>query len=173
MPWLLMDLSSGAMKVRSRMLIRLSCSLACLNRIKNPTPIAAAVAEDAGRIVGKLHSYAWDDAAAVMPPDPYIPEERMAVIDAMAPPTPPSWHIEVMAVLPEYQGRGLGGRFIDIAKSQARAENFDLLSLHVFESNEGAIRLYERCGFRVVARAPIPDGFPMADRGGSILMVFP
>jgi ribosomal protein S18 acetylase RimI-like enzyme len=131
------------------------------------------VAEDAGRIVGKLHSYAWDDSAAVMPPDPYIPKERMAVIDAIAPPTPPSWHIEVMAVLPEYQGRGLGRRFIDIAKSQASARNIDLLSLHVFESNEGAIRLYERCGFRVVDRAPIPDGLPMADRGGSILMVFP
>ncbi len=131
------------------------------------------VAEDAGRIVGKLHSYAWDDTAAVMPPDPNIPDERVAVIDAMAPPTPPSWHIEAMAVLPEYQGRGLGRRFIDIAKSQARAKNFDLLSLHVFENNKGAIRLYDHCGFRVVDRAPIPDGLPMADRGGSLLMVFP
>ena len=131
------------------------------------------VAEDAGRIVGKLHSYAWDDAAAVMPPDPYIPNERMKVIDLMAPPTPPSWHIEAMAVLPEFQGRGLGRRFIDIAKSQAGAKNFDLLSLHVFENNKGAIRFYEQCGFRIVDRAPIPDGLPMADRGGSLLMVFP
>jgi len=131
------------------------------------------VAEDAGRIVGKLHSYAWDDAAAVMPPDPYIPDERMAVIDLMAPPTPLSWHIEVMAVLPDYQGRGLGKRFIDIAKSQARTKNFNLLSLHVFENNKGAIRLYEHCGFKVVGRAPIPDGLPMTDRGGSLLMVFP
>jgi ribosomal protein S18 acetylase RimI-like enzyme len=131
------------------------------------------VAEDAGRIVGKLHSYAWDDAAAVMPSDPCIPDERMAVINAMAPPTPSSWHIEAMAVLPEYQGRGLGRLLIDIAKSQARTNNFDLLSLHVFESNKGAIRLYEHCGFRAVDRAPIPDGLPMADRGGSLLMVFP
>lgn len=131
------------------------------------------VAEEANQVVGKLHSYAWDEAAAVMPTDPYIPDERMVVIDAMAPPTPSSWHIEAMAILPEYQGRGLGRRFIDIAKSQAHAKNFDLLSLHVFENNKGAIRLYNHCGFRVVDRAPIPDGLPMADRGGSLLMVFP
>ena len=131
------------------------------------------VAEEASRVIGKLHSYAWDDAAAVMPPDPHIPDERMAVIDAMAPPTQSSWHIEAMAVLPECQGRGLGRRFIEIAKSQARAKNFDLLSLHVFENNRGAIRLYENCGFRAVDRAPIPDSLPMADRGGSLLMVFP
>ena len=65
-----------------------------------------------------------------------------------------SWHIEAMAVLPEYQGQGLGKQFIEIAKVQGRDNGFDMLSLHVFEANEGARRLYERCGFKTVCRVP-------------------
>ncbi len=129
------------------------------------------VAEDAGCVVGKLHSYGWDDTATLMPADPYIPSERAAAIEALAPPTPVSWHVEVVAVLPEYQGRGLGQRFIALAKAQARKNGFDTLSLHVFEANEGAIRLYRRCGFTAVDRVPIPDGIPLPHLGGNILMV--
>ncbi len=46
-----------------------------------------------------------------------------------------------MAVLPEYQGQGLSRRFIELAKDQGRDNGFDVLSLHVFEANEGAPRL--------------------------------
>ena len=74
------------------------------------------VAEDAGRVVGKVHTYGCDDIASVMPDDPYIPAERLAIINSAFPPTPVSWHIEAMAVLPEYQGQGLGKQFIEIAK---------------------------------------------------------
>ena len=129
------------------------------------------VAEDAGRVVGKLHSYGWDDTASLMPPDPYIPEERMAAVDDLAPPTPVSWHIEVMAVLPEYQGQGLGKEFIEIAKVQGRDNGFDKLSLHVFEANQGARRLYERCGFKAIDRIPIPDALPLPHLQGNILMI--
>ncbi len=129
------------------------------------------VAEDAGCVVGKVHTYGCDDIANVMPDDPYIPAERLAIINSAFPPTPVSWHIEAMAVLPEYQGQGLGKQFIDIAKVQGRDIGFDKLSLHVFEANEGAKRLYQRCGFEAVDRVPIPDELPLPHLRANILMV--
>ena len=129
------------------------------------------IAEDDGRVVGKLHTYGCDDVASVMPDDPFIPAERLAILNSCFPPTPVSWHIEAMAVLPEYQGQGLGKQFIEIAKDQGRDNGFDMLSLHVFEANEGARRLYQRCGFEEVDRVPIPGEVPLPHLRANILMV--
>jgi ribosomal protein S18 acetylase RimI-like enzyme len=82
-----------------------------------------------------------------------------------------SWHIEAMAVLPEHRGQGLGRRFIELAKGQAGDNGFDALSLHVFEGNEGARRLYQRCGFEILDRVPIPDALGLPHLRGNILMV--
>ena len=114
------------------------------------------VAEEGGIVVGKLHSYAWDEGASLMPPDPYIINERAEIVDALAPPTPYSWHIEAMATLPDYQGRGLGSQFLELAKTQAKRNRFDCVSLHVFEQNTKAVKLYHRFGFHVTQRVPIP-----------------
>jgi GNAT superfamily N-acetyltransferase len=129
------------------------------------------VAENNGRVVGKLLSYGCDDVTSVVPDDPFIPAERLAILNSCFAPTPVSWHIDAMAVLPEYQGRGLGREFIEIAKSQCRHNGFDMLSLHIVESNEGARRLYQRCGFKAADRVPIPDEANLSHLGGNILMV--
>ncbi len=130
------------------------------------------VAEHDGQVVGKLHTYGCDGTAHVMPDDdPFIPAERLAILNAAFPLTPVSWHIEVMAVLPEYQGQGLGRRFIELAKDQGRDNGFDVLSLHVFEVNESARRLYQRCGFKMIDRVPIPDELGLPHLRGNILMV--
>ena len=50
-------------------------------------------------------------------------------------------------VAPEHQGRGIGTRLLDVAKSKN-----DLLRLWVFQVNVSAIRFYEGRGFRVVER---------------------
>ena len=130
------------------------------------------VAEHDGQVVGKLHTYGCDGAASIMPDDdPFLPADRLAILNAAFPPTPVSWHIEAMAVLPEYRGQGLGRRFIELAKEQAGDNGFDVLSLHVFEANEGARRLYQRCGFEILDRVPIPDALGLPHLRGNILMV--
>ncbi len=100
-----------------------------------------------------------------------MPAERLAILNSCAAPTPVSWHIDVVAVFPEYQGQGLGREFIEIAKGKCRHNGFDMLSLHSFEANEGARRLYERCGFKAVDRVAIPDEVNLPHLGGNILMV--
>jgi ribosomal protein S18 acetylase RimI-like enzyme len=53
-----------------------------------------------------------------------------------------------MYVAPEASGQGIGARLMAALLAQARAEGLQSLVLTVTDGNDGAVRLYERCGFR-------------------------
>ncbi len=55
-------------------------------------------------------------------------------------------------ILPEYQGKGLGGAFLDLLKDWAPARGLARLSLEVTDKNPGVIRLYARKGFVPLTR---------------------
>lgn len=65
---------------------------------------------------------------------------------------PPGW-VEISAVCtdPAHQGKGLGGRLVKAVAAGIRAEGA-VPFLHVSETNENAIRLYEKLGFRIRIR---------------------
>lgn len=65
---------------------------------------------------------------------------------------PPGW-MEISAVCtdPNYQGRGFGGRLVNTVAAGIRSYG-EIPFLHVSESNETAIRLYEKLGFRTRMR---------------------
>lgn len=62
---------------------------------------------------------------------------------------PPGW-VEISAVCTDaaHQGKGLGGRLVKAVAAGIRAEGA-IPFLHVSETNERAIRLYEKLGFRI------------------------
>ena len=66
---------------------------------------------------------------------------------------PVGW-IEISAVCtdPNFQGRGFGARLVNAVAAGIRAEG-EVPFLHVSESNENAIRLYEKLGFRTRIRS--------------------
>jgi ribosomal protein S18 acetylase RimI-like enzyme len=82
-----------------------------------------------------------------------------------------SYYICGMALFPEYRGRGIGSRLLALAEDHARAKGYDKLSLLVFEQNEAAKRLYERNGYREVARAPVYPHPLVHYTGDALLMV--
>lgn len=130
------------------------------------------VAERDGRVVGKLHAYPMDDGEND-PPDPLVPDERFAVVEAfdhLDQAVAGSYYVNAMAVYPAHRGQGIGGALLDLAHAQARQGGFDTMSLAVFEQNQGAHRLYRRQGFREVARHPAAR-HPMIHLGGDILML--
>lgn len=47
----------------------------------------------------------------------------------------------------EYQGRGIGAKFLNYIEEEAKKRNFCRLTLEVYSANVGAIALYERLGF--------------------------
>lgn len=57
-----------------------------------------------------------------------------------------------IAVRPELRGRGLGARLLDEVLAAARRRGVTQLYLEVRDSNDAALRLYERFGFREVGR---------------------
>ena len=102
-----------------------------------------------------------------------MPEERyeiLAPFEALDEPAAGSYYINVIAVYPEFRSRGLGTRLLDFAQGEAARRGLTQLSLAVFEQNKGAVRLYQRNGFTVAARAPAPD-HPLIPFSGDMLMM--
>lgn len=69
-------------------------------------------------------------------------------------------NIHDLAVVPEWRGRGVGGALLAAAEERARRDGCCKLTLEVRDDNQGARRLYERCGFTdFVLEAPTPTRF--------------
>lgn len=66
-----------------------------------------------------------------------------------------SWYVNVLAVYERYRGRGYGEALLTMAERKATRCGTSTLSIIVSDANEGARRLYERFGFREVARRQI------------------
>lgn len=65
---------------------------------------------------------------------------------------PPGW-VEISAVCtdPAYRGKGMAGRLVMAVAAGIRAEG-EVPFLHVSETNENAIKLYEKLGFTIRSR---------------------
>lgn len=68
---------------------------------------------------------------------------------------PRQGHLAQVAVLPEYQRRGVGRWLLHYSLSRLAALHFDTLSLIVSLSNHGALRLYQAMGFGTVLSFPV------------------
>ena len=64
---------------------------------------------------------------------------------------PEEAHIINLAIGPKFRQRGLGTRMIEHCLQFAAKRGARLATLEVRESNGAARRLYEKCGFRIVA----------------------
>lgn len=62
---------------------------------------------------------------------------------------PDALQLERIYVLATHQGKGIGQRLLDEAMRMAREARHPMVWLSVWERNPGAIRFYERNGFRV------------------------
>ena len=66
--------------------------------------------------------------------------------------TSADWELENIAVLPESQRQGAGQALLAELVAQARTERAERILLEVRASNEAALRLYQRCGFKQIGR---------------------
>ena len=65
---------------------------------------------------------------------------------------PGTWYVNVLAAYPEHRGKGYGTALLGLAEQFARQTRRRGMSIVVADTNAGARRLYERCGYREVAR---------------------
>jgi ribosomal protein S18 acetylase RimI-like enzyme len=111
----------------------------------------ATIIEHDGRCAGCLIGYGISDdpepIAAGMPAM-FVPLQELENL------APGTWYVNVLAVLPQFRGHGLGSRLLSLADDTARALGKRGMSVIVSGANAGARRLYERCGYRERARRP-------------------
>ena len=60
--------------------------------------------------------------------------------------------MNVLAAYPEHRGKGHGRALLGIADRIAAGEQRPGLSIIVSDANTGALRLYQRCGYREQGR---------------------
>ncbi len=110
----------------------------------------AVVAEEDGEVVAMVLAYRLPEAGEGANPDE-VPEvlRPLLELELLAPGT---FYVNGLATLPRYQGRGLGSRLLEAARALAAEAGCEELSIQVFEQNEVALGLYERYGYRIVAR---------------------
>jgi ribosomal protein S18 acetylase RimI-like enzyme len=118
----------------------------------------------AGALTGRLIPMPYERGDSADLPDVFAPVLELEALAAG------SWYLNVMAVYPEFRGRGLGSALLSKAEEIARLANASRMSLLVEEANAGAHKLYLRHGFGEWTRRPyIP--FPgSADEGDWILL---
>jgi len=63
---------------------------------------------------------------------------------------PDSYYINMLAAFPEYRNRGIGTFLMSHVARLAGDVGCRIASVEVFEQNTGAVRLYERLGYRIV-----------------------
>lgn len=117
----------------------------------------ATMIEVDGKAVGCLIGYEIPDNPEPIPdymPILFVPLQELENL------APSTWYVNVLAVLPEYRGRGLGTRLLQLADETGRKLGKKGMSVIVSDANVGARRLYERCGYRETARrAMVKEGW--------------
>ncbi len=124
------------------------------------------VAEQDGAVIGMVFTFPIEvgQEAERELADPILkPYEELEIAG--------SFYICALALLPRFRGRGVGTKMLSIARKQAHQRGFGTLSLLVFEQNGGAVRLYERNGFKVAGRAPVVRHELIHHTGDVLLMV--
>lgn len=107
---------------------------------------------------GTLIGYEIAEEPAPVPPDMppmFVPLQELENL------APSTWYVNVLAVLPQFRGMGLGSRLLALAdETGARLEKSGM-SVIVADNNTGARRLYERFGYAETAlRSIVKEGWP-------------
>lgn len=84
-----------------------------------------------------------------------------------------TWYVNVLAVYQKHRGKGYGARLLSLADQTASNLGLARLSIIVSDANGGARRLYERCGFRLVASRPMVKEDWISDGENWLLLTKP
>ena len=129
----------------------------------------AVMVEEGGEVVSCLTGYPLPDEPKPIDydamPAMFVP---MQELENLAPRT---WYVNVLATYPEHRGKGHGARLLAIAERLAADTDRDGLSIIVSDANAGGRRLYQRSGYREIAKRPmVRDGWENSGRNWVLLV---
>ena len=127
----------------------------------------ATVIEHDGALAGMLIGYDVPDQPEPIGNDMPAMFVPLQELEDLAPGT---WYVNVLAVQPRFRNLGLGTLLLDRADEIGRARTRRGMSVIVSDSNPGAQRLYERCGYHVAATRPkVKEGWQNPGRNWVLL----
>ena len=126
----------------------------------------AHIAEIEGEVAGAMVGYPLFDESSDLSDVP--PLVRGLVELELA--VPDYWYVNVLAVYPEYRGRGIGTALLERADELGSHANTRGMAIIVASGNEDAYRLYQRQGYRLFRKRRAAD-FPGAQRGQDWLLL--
>jgi ribosomal protein S18 acetylase RimI-like enzyme len=113
----------------------------------------AIIREHDGEVVACLVGYPLEASAAPADyaeiPPMFVPMQQLEDM------VPGTWYLNVLATYPGHRGKGHGHALLGIAEAIAADLGMRGMSIIVADSNVGARRLYERHGYRELARRPM------------------
>lgn len=112
----------------------------------------AVIIEHDGNCAGALIGYEIPNEPEPIPDDMPAMFVPLQELENLAPGT---WYVNVLAVRPQFRKSGLGTQLLGMARRTAEALSKRGLSVIVSDVNDGARRLYERCGYRERAKRPM------------------
>jgi len=107
------------------------------------------VIDEGNGVVAGLTGYPIPDEAEPISDDMPAMFRSLQELENLAPST---WYVNVLAAIPDERGRGHGTRLLALAEELARDAGLKGLSIIVADNNDGALRLYERAGYREIDR---------------------
>jgi len=119
----------------------------------------AHIVELGGEIAGCAVSYRMEPSnsdLADVPP-------RVRELVELEQQVPDHWYVNVLAIYPEYRGKGLGSLLLDHADSLGRDAISSGMAIIVASGNQRARKLYDRHGYRFLdqrSATPYPGGPP-------------
>ena len=113
----------------------------------------ARVCVEGGEILGMALAYPQPDPLDIGDIEEYPGFLRPLVeLEALA---PGSWYVNALATFEAWRGRGVAGALLDDTHARAAQAGCRSVSLIVASTNEPAVRLYERFGYRAEHDRPV------------------
>lgn len=121
-----------------------------------------------GEIAGMMLAYRLPPAGEVADLSEY-PEFIRPLIE-LEQCVPNSYYINMLATYPHFRHQGVGSALMARVDPLARQRGCTLSSIEVFDENSGALRLYERLGYRVIGQRPVVEHTSHPYRGNVLLL---
>ncbi len=100
-----------------------------------------------------------------------LPSDRIKHLDAFyKTKVPESLYLLALTVKSEARHHGIGSHFLEIVKEKARKMKLSKVTLHVWNDNKHAIRLYKKMGFNIISTIDIAKDELLPHDGGVLVM---
>jgi len=127
------------------------------------------IAEVDGKIAGMLLAYKLPPPGNLDDLNEY-PEFIRPLIE-LEQCVPGSYYINMIATYPGFRGKSIGTRLMGTVSESALEAGCKLISVEVFEQNQGALKLYQRLGYEITERRRVVPHSCHPYSGGDIILL--